>query len=225
MPCCGGLKQGRLQSGGGRTLRPWRARITATSRVRFARYPDLTVHRLLHQWITTGPGGFCDPRRVGGIGRARHSSNKPSAALKKKRKRELIKLKNSHVHEHACRIGNGKRLSRGSPTTAFLRPRRSTCRSKAWCNVSTLDDDYYYFDERPAMSPTRAARGQRRLFRPGRSVCKWRVIRVDLQRRQNGFSRRTQETGSSEIAVFERMPMAVASFNPKPTATGGSGTL
>ncbi len=140
------------------------------------RYPDLTVHRLLSQWIRTGKAG-CDPVELAVVGA--HSSKTERRA--EKAERELIKLK--ILTYMSTRVGlEMEAVITGVADYGFF-AQAINMPVEGLVHVSTLDDDYYYFDE-PGMS-LRGRRGKTS-FRLGDRV-QVRVIRVDLQRRQMDF--------------------------------------
>ncbi len=140
------------------------------------RYPDLTVHRLLSQWIRNGKAG-CDPAELAVVGA--HSSKTERRA--EKAERELIKLK--ILTYMSTRVGlEMEAVITGVADYGFF-AQAINMPVEGLVHVSTLDDDYYYFDE-PGMS-LRGRRGKTS-FRLGDRV-HVRVMRVDLQRRQMDF--------------------------------------
>jgi ribonuclease R len=140
------------------------------------RYPDLTVHRLLHQWVRTGRAG-CDPAELAVVGA--HSSKTERRA--EKAERELIKLK--LLTYMSTRIGlEMDAVITGVADYGFF-AQAVEMPVEGLVHVSTLDDDYYYFDE--AGISLRGRRGKS-VYRLGDRL-RVRVIRVDLQRRQMDF--------------------------------------
>ena len=140
------------------------------------RYPDLTVHRLLSQWIRTGRAG-CDPAELAVLGA--HCSKTERRA--EKAERELIKLK--ILTYMSTRVGlEMEAVITGVADYGFF-AQAVNMPVEGLVHVSTLDDDYYYFDE--AAITLRGRRGKTS-FRLGDRV-HVKVIRVDLQRRQMDF--------------------------------------
>ncbi len=140
------------------------------------RYPDLTVHRLLGQWLRTGKAGTDEAELVALGEHCSYTERRAEQA-----ERELIKIKLldymserigaeldiiiTGVHEYGF-FGQAEQM----PVEGLV-------------HVSTLTDDYYYYD-----SATHSLIGRRtkRRYRLGDKV-KVRVARVDVQRRQLDF--------------------------------------
>ena len=90
------------------------------------RYPDLTVHRLLGQWLRTGKAGS-DETELAALGE--HCSKMERRA--EMAERELVKLKLLDLPERAPRHGaGGDHHRRGR--LRLLRPGGDSCRSRAW---------------------------------------------------------------------------------------------
>jgi ribonuclease R len=146
------------------------------------RYPDLTVHRLLHQWLRTGRAGS-DEAELVALGE--HCSAMERRA--ELAERELIKLK--LLTYLSQRIGlELEAIITGVADYGFF------AQAEKWpveglVHVSTLSDDYYHFEE-----DVHSLIGQRtrKRFRLGDRV-RVIVVRVDLQRRQLDF--RLREKG------------------------------
>jgi ribonuclease R len=142
------------------------------------RYPDLTVHRLLDRWLRTGRcGGDVDELAVLGTHCSRTERRAETA------ERELIKLKLlTYLSE---RIGlEVEAIITGVADYGFY-GQSETLPVDGLVHVSTMTDDYYYFDE-----ASHSLIGQRikRRYRLGDKV-RVKVVRVDLQRRQLDFRR------------------------------------
>ena len=140
------------------------------------RYPDLTIHRLLHQWIHTGRAG-CDPAELAVLGA--HCSKTERRA--EKAERELIKIK--ILNYMNTRIGlEMEAVITGVADYGFF-AQAVTMPVEGLVHISTLDDDLYTFDE--AGISLRGRRGKTS-YRLGDRI-NVRVVRVDLQRRQMDF--------------------------------------
>jgi ribonuclease R len=140
------------------------------------RYPDLVVHRLLGQWLHTGRAGSDETELVALGEHCSKTERRADLA-----ERELIKVKLltylserlgerveaviTGVHDYGF-FAQGVRL----PVEGLV-------------HVSTLADDYYYYDE---ASHTLEGKRTRRRFRLGDTVTV-EVVRVDLARRQLDF--------------------------------------
>ena len=140
------------------------------------RYPDLTVHRLLDQWLRTGRCGSSETELVA-LGE--HCSKMERRA--EMAERELIKLKLlTYLSE---RLGlELEAIITGVADYGFF------AQAEQWpveglVHISTLTEDYYYFEE-----ATHSLIGRRtsRRYRLGDKV-HVRVVRVDVQRRQMDF--------------------------------------
>jgi ribonuclease R len=140
------------------------------------RYPDLTVHRLLEQWLRAGSCGS-DETELRALGE--HCSKMERRA--EMAERELIKLKLlTYLSE---RLGlELEVIITGVADYGFFG------QAEQWpveglVHVSTLTDDYYYFEE-----STHSLIGRRtsRRYRLGDKV-RVTVVHVDLQRRQMDF--------------------------------------
>jgi ribonuclease R len=140
------------------------------------RYPDLTVHRLLGQWLRTGRCGSDDAELVG-LGE--HCSLMERRA--ETAERELIKLK---LLTYLCeRLGlELEVIITGVADYGFF-AQAEQLPVEGLVHISTLTDDYYYYEE--ATHSLTARRGKRR-YRLGDHV-RVQVVRVDLQRRQLDF--------------------------------------
>jgi ribonuclease R len=140
------------------------------------RYPDLTVHRLLGQWLRTGRAGS-DETELAALGE--HCSKTERRA--DLAERELIKVKLLHYLEE--RLGMElEGIITGVADYGFF-AQSKTLPIEGLVHVSTLEDDYYSYDE---ATHTLTGRRSRRTFRLGDRV-RVRVVRVDVQRRQLDF--------------------------------------
>jgi ribonuclease R len=140
------------------------------------RYPDLTVHRQLTQWLRTGQAG-CDETELVAIGE--HCSLTERTA--DRAEAELIKLKLlTYLSE---RIGQEMEIIITSVEDFGFFGQCPTLPVEGLVHVSGLADDYYYYD---AASHSLVGRRTQRRFRLGDKV-KVKVARVDLHRRQLDF--------------------------------------
>jgi ribonuclease R len=140
------------------------------------RYPDLTVHRLLDQWLRSGRCGS-DETELIALGE--HCSKMERRA--EIAERELIKLKLlTYLSE---RIGlELEAIITGVADYGFF------AQAEKWpveglVHLSTLSEDYYFFEE---ATHSLIARRSGRRYRLGDKV-HVSVVRVDLQRRQMDF--------------------------------------
>jgi ribonuclease R len=142
------------------------------------RYPDLTVHRTLDRWIRTGRAGSDATELAALGGQCSRAERRAETA-----ERELVKLKLlTYLND---RIGMElEAIITGVADYGFY-GQSETLPVDGLVHVSTMTDDYYYFDE-----PSHSLIGQRtkRRYRLGDKV-KVKVVRVDLQRRQLDFRR------------------------------------
>lgn len=140
------------------------------------RYPDLTVHRLLGQWLRTGRAGS-DETELAALGE--HCSKTERRA--ETAERELIKVKLlTYMSE---RIGlELEAIITGVADYGFF-AQAEELPVEGRVHVSTLVDDYYYFDE---ATHSLIGRRTKRRYRLGDKV-RVQVVRVDLQRRQMDF--------------------------------------
>ena len=140
------------------------------------RYPDLTVHRLLGQWLRTGKVGSAETEL---IALGQHCSKMERRA--EMAERELVKLKLlTYLSE---RIGlELETIITGVADYGFF-GQAEQWPVEGMVHVSTLTDDYYFFEE-----ATHSLIGRRtgRRYRLGDKV-HVSVVRVDLQRRQMDF--------------------------------------
>jgi ribonuclease R len=136
------------------------------------RYPDLQVHRLLDRWVRTGAAA-ADEDELAALGE--HCSKMERRA--ESAERELVKVR--LLAYMSTRLG--ERLDAVITGVAdygfFAQAERFP--AEGLVHVSSLADDYYWFDE---ASHTLEGRRTRRRFRLGDRV-HVEVARVDLQRR------------------------------------------
>jgi ribonuclease R len=140
------------------------------------RYPDLTVHRQLARWLRT--------RRTGGdmqelVALGEHCSKMERRA--ELAERELIKLKLLNYLEE--RLGMElDAIITGVADYGFF-AQSQTLPVEGLVHISTLTDDYYYYEE-----ATHSLLGRRtgRHYQLGNKV-RVTVVRVDTQRRQLDF--------------------------------------
>jgi ribonuclease R len=140
------------------------------------RYPDLTVHRSLEQWLRTGQVGS-NQVELAAIGEhCSHTERRADTA-----ERELIKVKLlAYMSE---RIGlEMPAIITGVADYGFF-AQAEQFPVEGLVHISSLVDDYYYFDE---LSHTLHGRRTKRRYRLGDRVTV-QVARVDVFRRQLDF--------------------------------------
>jgi ribonuclease R len=140
------------------------------------RYPDLTVHRLLDRWLRSRRAGS-DETELAALGE--HCSKTERRA--EIAERELIKLKLlTYLSE---RIGlELEVIITGVADYGFF-GQAEQLPVEGLVHISTLTDDYYYYEE---ASHSLTGRRTHRRYRLGDKV-RAQVVRVDLQRRQLDF--------------------------------------
>jgi ribonuclease R len=140
------------------------------------RYPDLTVHRLLDRWLRTGRCGSSETELVALGEHCSHMERRAEAA-----ERELVKLK--LLTYLADRIGlELEVIITGVADYGFF-AQAEQLPVEGLVHVSTLTDDYYYYEE---ATHSLTGRRTKRRYRLGDRV-RVSVVRVDLQRRQLDF--------------------------------------
>jgi ribonuclease R len=137
------------------------------------RYPDLTVHRILGRWLRTGRARS-DEKELAALGV--HCSRMERRA--DIAERELIKLKLLTYLED--RIGMEMEVIITGVADYGFYGQCERLPVDGLVHISTLTDDYYYYDE-AAHSLT--GRRTKKRYRLGDRV-HVKVVRVDLQRRQ-----------------------------------------
>lgn len=140
------------------------------------RYPDLQVHRLLDRWISDGQAS-ADVEELTALGD--HCSKMERRA--ETAERELVKLKillylESRIGEELDAVITGV-----ADYGFFAQAERFP--AEGLVHISSLVDDYYWFDE---ASHTLEGKRTRRRFRLGDRV-RIEVARVDVQRRMLDF--------------------------------------
>jgi ribonuclease R len=140
------------------------------------RYPDLTVHRLLGRWLRTGrvAGDDAELQALG-----EHCSKTERRA--ETAERELIKVKLlTYMNERlGAELGA---IVTGVADYGFF-AQAEELPVEGLVHISTLTDDYYYYDE---ATHSLTGRRTKRRYRLGDRV-KVKVVRVDMQRRQLDF--------------------------------------
>jgi ribonuclease R len=140
------------------------------------RYPDLTVHRLLGRWLRTGHARS-DETELAALGEHCSKTERRADIAE----RELIKVK--LLDYMSKRIGQEMHaVITGVAEYGFF-AQAEEVPVEGRVHVSTLTDDYYYYDEETHSLTGR--RSQRR-YRLGDRI-RVRVVRVDQQRRQMDF--------------------------------------
>jgi ribonuclease R len=137
------------------------------------RYPDLTVHRILGRWLHTGRARS-DEKELAALGV--HCSRMERRA--DIAERELVKLKLLTYLED--RIGLEMEVIITGVADYGFYGQAEPLPVEGLVHVSTLTDDYYYYEE---ASHSLTGRRTRRRYRLGDRV-HVKVVRVDVQRRQ-----------------------------------------
>jgi len=146
------------------------------------RYPDLTVHRLLDRWLRTGRCGSDEAELATLAGHCSRTERRAEIA-----ERELVKSKLlSYMSE---RIGLELEVIITGVADYGFYGQSETLPVDGLVHVSTMTDDYYYFDER---SHSLIGQRTKRRYRLGDKVMV-KVVRVDLQRRQLDFRKVVDE--------------------------------
>jgi ribonuclease R len=140
------------------------------------RYPDLTVHRLLDRWLRTGHARS-DEAELTALGE--HCSKTERRA--DMAERELIKLK--LLNYLNARIGSELEVIITGVADYGFFAQAEKLPVEGLVHVSTLVDDYYYYDD---ATHSLIGRRRKRRYRLGDKVSV-NVVRVDLQRRQLDF--------------------------------------
>jgi ribonuclease R len=140
------------------------------------RYPDLTVHRLLGQWLRTGRAGS-DETELVALGEHCSKTERRAEAAE----RELVKVK--LLTYMSQRIGTELEVIITGVADYGFFGQAEELPVEGLVHISTLNDDYYYYDE---ASRSLIGRRTKRRYRLGDKV-KVEVVRVDLQRRQLDF--------------------------------------
>jgi ribonuclease R len=140
------------------------------------RYPDLTVHRQLDQWLRDGRAGS-DVIELAGVGEHCSRMERRADAAE----RELIKLR--LLDYLADRVGEqfDAVITGVAEYGFFAEAERMPIEGRV--HISTLSDDYYLFDDG---SHTLEGRRTRKRYRLGDKV-RVEVVRVDRVRRQVDF--------------------------------------
>lgn len=140
------------------------------------RYPDLTVHRLLDRWIRTGKCRSDETELMALGGHCSRTERRAETAERELKKHKLLMFLSERVGLEL------DALVTGVADYGFY-AQAQTLPVDGLVHVSTLTDDYYYFD-----GATHSLIGQRRggRYRLGDAV-RVQVARVDLQRRQLDF--------------------------------------
>jgi ribonuclease R len=140
------------------------------------RYPDLTVHRLLGQWLKTGRA-CADLVELAALGDHCSITERRAEAAE----RELVKFKLLTYMSERLGLEMDAIITGVADYGFFAQAERFPV--EGLVHISSLVDDYYYFDED---SHSLQGRRTKRRFRLGDRV-HVRVARVDLARRQMDF--------------------------------------
>jgi ribonuclease R len=140
------------------------------------RYPDLTVHRLLGRWLKGGRAAS-DENELAALGDHCSKTERRADIAE----RELIKVK--LLNYMSERIGlELKAIITGVAEYGFF-AQAIDLPVEGMIHISTLDDDYYSFDD---STHSLIGRRNQRRYRLGDKV-RVQVVRVDVQRRQLDF--------------------------------------
>jgi ribonuclease R len=140
------------------------------------RYPDLTVHRQLGHWLRTGRAGG-DEAELQALGQHCSKTERRADVAE----RELIKVKLLAYLEE--RLGTEwDAIITGVAHYGFY-SQAEQLPIEGLAHISTLTDDYYYYDE---AGHSLTGRRTGRTYRLGDKV-RVKVVRVDAQRRQLDF--------------------------------------
>jgi ribonuclease R len=140
------------------------------------RYPDLTIHRLLGRWLKTGRAGS-DEVELAALGEHCSKTERRADVAE----RELVKVKLlSYLSE---RLGMQLEVIITGVADYGFFAQAEELPVDGLVHVSTLTDDYYYFEE---ASHSLIGRRTKRRYRLGDQV-HVSVVRVDVQRRQLDF--------------------------------------
>ena len=140
------------------------------------RYPDLTAHRLLDRWLRTGRAGS-DETELAALGDHCSKTERRADIAE----RELIKTK---LLAYMCeRLGLELDVVITGVADYGFFAQAEEMPVEGLVHVSTLTEDYFYFDE---ATHSLIGRRTRRRYRLGDKI-KACVVRVDLQRRQLDF--------------------------------------
>ncbi len=140
------------------------------------RYPDLTVHRLLERWLKTGRARS-DETELVALGEHCSKTERRAEAAE----RQLVRLKLlTYLSE---RLGMELEVVITGVADYGFYAQAEELPVEGLVHVSTLVDDYYYYDE---ASHSLTGRRSHRRYRLGDRV-RVEVVRVDLSRRQLDF--------------------------------------
>jgi ribonuclease R len=140
------------------------------------RYPDLTVHRLLGRWLRTGKAKGNEAELVALGEHCSKMERRAEAA-----ERELVKLRLlTYLSE---RLGMELEVVITGVADYGFFGQAEELPVEGLVHVSTLTEDYYYYEE---ATHTLTGRRSGRTYRLGDKV-RVSVVRVDLQRRQLDF--------------------------------------
>lgn len=159
------------------------------------RYPDLTVHRLIGAIAARRKGKLPKPDVVALAGLAKHCSalERRAAAAE----RELVKVK--LLSYMASRIGEElDTIITGVQDFGFF-CQGTQIPAEGMVHVTSLSDDYYYFDETSQSLIGRRSGREYRLGSPVRVV----VARVDIERRLLDFRLAGSGPLPTETTIFE----------------------
>ncbi len=140
------------------------------------RYPDLTVHRQLDQWIRTGRVGG-DVVELAGIGEHCSKMERRADAAE----RELVKLRLLDYMSNRVGTQMDAIITGVAEYGFFAQAEQMPVEGRV--HISTLSDDYYIFDEE---AHTLTGRRTKNRYRLGDKV-RVEVVRVDPVRRQIDF--------------------------------------
>ncbi len=140
------------------------------------RYPDLTVHRLLMQWIRTGRAGS-DHTELAALGEHCSKAERKAEAAE----RELVRMKMlTYLSE---RIGMEQEVIITGVADYGFYAQAEKLPVEGLVHISTINDDYYHYED---ASHSLVGKRTGKRYRLGDRV-RVTVVRVDLQRRQLDF--------------------------------------
>jgi ribonuclease R len=140
------------------------------------RYPDLTIHRQLGQWLRTGRARS-DRNELVALGEHCSKTERRAEAAE----RELVKVKLLTYLEERLGMELEAIVTGVADYGFFAQPEDLPV--EGLVHISTLDDDYYYYAE---ATHSLTGRRTKRRYRLGDKV-RVNVVRVDVQRRQLDF--------------------------------------
>jgi ribonuclease R len=140
------------------------------------RYPDLTVHRMLGQWLARGKVG-ADAAELAALGEHCSKTERRAEAAE----RELVKVRLLNYLSERIGLELEVIITGVADYGFFGQP--ETLPVEGLVHISTLTDDYYHYDD---ATHSLTGRKHKHRYRLGDKVTVT-VVRVDLARRQLDF--------------------------------------